>query len=130
MARTRIPEKKQIFIGRMLLNGAMNIRQTSRQLAISRNNVKSYIKKYKAFADNCPGGAVHQDVGIPVFKIEYPPNDKYQELINVLPLLISLDKPTSAKDVWLGYSAIIQMVTIVRQHATQFFGPGGCIYNR
>ncbi|WPU93682.1 hypothetical protein SNE25_30660 [Mucilaginibacter sabulilitoris] len=99
MARTRIPEKKQISIGRMLLNGAINIRQTSRQLAISRNTVKSYIKKYKALADNCPGGAVYQDARIPVFKIEYPRNDKYQELINVLPLLIGLDKPASAKDV-------------------------------
>ncbi|WP_426582137.1 IS630 family transposase [Mucilaginibacter sp. R-33] len=106
MARTRIPEKKQISIGRMLLNGAINIRQTSRRLAISRNTVKSYIKKYKAFADNCPGEAVYRDVGIPVFKIEYPRNDKYQDLINVLPLLIGLDKPASAKDVWLRYLAI------------------------
>lgn len=90
----------------MLLNGAINIRQASRKLAISRNTVKSYIKKYKAFADGCPGGAVYQDGGIPVFKNEYPPNDKYQELINVLPLLIGLDKSASAKDVWLRYLAI------------------------
>lgn len=114
MARTRIPEKKQISIGRMLLNGAINIRQTSRQLAISRNTVKSYIKKYKAFADNCPGGAVHQDVGIPVFKIEYPQNDKYQELINVLPLLIGLDKPASAKDVWLRYCDLSKWLQSLR----------------
>jgi hypothetical protein len=86
MARARIAAKKQMSIGRMLLKGAINIRKTSKELAISRNTVKSYIKKYRSFADDCPGGAVHQDVRIPVFKNDYPPNEKYQELINVLPL--------------------------------------------
>jgi len=37
-------KKQQIFIGRILLNRAINVKQISRQLAISRNTVKSYIK--------------------------------------------------------------------------------------
>ena len=106
MARTRIAAKKQMYIGRMLLKGAINIRKTSQELAISRNTVKSYIKKYRSFADGCPGGELHQDGGIPVFKNDYPLNDKYQELINVLPLLIVPDNLVSAKDVWLRYLAV------------------------
>lgn len=68
MARTRIAAKKQMSIGRMLLKGAINIGKTFPELAISRNTVKSYIKKYRPFADGCSGGELHQDGGIPVFK--------------------------------------------------------------
>ena len=102
MARTRIATKKQLTIGRSVINGAMNIRQTSRQLGISRNTVKSYIKKYKTFTNN----NVLNDLSfeIPVFKNEYPHSDKYQELIKLLPILLTKsDTPVTAKDAWLNY---------------------------
>jgi hypothetical protein len=106
MANTRITAKKQISIGRVLLSGAINIRQTSMKLAISRNTVKSYIKKYSSFVDDHSARGVHQESSIPVFKIEYPANNRYNELINALPLLTEADKIISAKDIWLRYLAI------------------------
>jgi transposase len=106
MANTRIAAKKQMFIGRMILNGTINIRQASRQLGISRNTVKCYIKKYSSFVDSCPVKGGHQDSNIPVFKIEYPANNRYKELIDALPLLSQGGKLISAKDIWLNYLAI------------------------
>lgn len=52
MARTRIAIKKQMAIGRFVINGDINIRQTSRRLGISRNTVKSYVKKYRELAND------------------------------------------------------------------------------
>jgi len=78
MANTRITAKKQISIGRMLLSGAINIRQASVQLAISRNTVKSYIKKYSSLVDDHSAKGAHKESGIPVFKIEYPVNNRFK----------------------------------------------------
>ena len=106
MANTRIPAKKQMFIGRMILKGTINIRQASRQLGISRNTVKCYIKKYSSFVGSFPAKGGDQDSSIPVFKIEYPANNRYKDLINALPLLTEAGKLISAKDIWLSYLAI------------------------
>jgi transposase len=100
MARTRIAIKKQMAIGCFVINGVINIRQTSRRLGISRNTVKSYVKKYRELAND---QHVTADFVIPVFKNVYPPNDKYHELIKVLPLLTGSQDPANAKDVWLRY---------------------------
>jgi len=68
--------------------------------------VKSYIRKYRCFANGCPGRSAHKEHPIPVFKIEYPVNDRYLELINILPVLIKSDHIISAKDLWQRYLAI------------------------
>lgn len=47
MARTRIATKKQMFIGRMVINGAINITQTSRHLTISG----TFVHHFEVFAN-------------------------------------------------------------------------------
>jgi len=63
-------------------------------------------QKYSSFVGGSPVIGGCQDSSIPVFKIEYPANNRYKDLINALPLLTEAGKVISAKDIWLSYFAI------------------------
>jgi transposase len=105
MANITIPKKKQTAIGRLVIGGSINIRQTARDLKLSRNTVKRYIKIYSLLACGFDEESISNISQVPVIKSVVVKTDRFNQLVDLLPMLVNLTDGQGIliKELWLKY---------------------------